>query len=48
MIDSKAIEDRCGVCHGDGSTCKTVKSQYKETKGLGRFSLRKHCFTIDI
>ena len=36
MIDSKAIEDRCGVCHGDGSTCKTVKSHYKETKGLGR------------
>ncbi|XP_033120764.1 A disintegrin and metalloproteinase with thrombospondin motifs 7-like [Anneissia japonica] len=25
-IDSNAIEDQCGVCHGDGSTCETIKS----------------------
>lgn len=21
-MDSKAVEDACGVCHGDGSTCE--------------------------
>ncbi|OWF52704.1 A disintegrin and metalloproteinase with thrombospondin motifs 12 [Mizuhopecten yessoensis] len=35
QIDSAAREDRCGVCHGDGSTCETVKDQYNETQGLG-------------
>ena len=39
MIDSKAIEDRCGICHGDGSTCTTVKSKYTETQGLGMYFL---------
>ena len=39
MIDSKAIEDRCGICHGDGSTCTTVKSKYTETQGLGNYFL---------
>ncbi|XP_031812624.1 A disintegrin and metalloproteinase with thrombospondin motifs 7 [Sarcophilus harrisii] len=34
-IDSNAIEDRCGVCHGDGSTCETVKKTFDETEGLG-------------
>ncbi|XP_072484687.1 A disintegrin and metalloproteinase with thrombospondin motifs 7 [Notamacropus eugenii] len=34
-IDSNAIEDRCGVCHGDGSTCETVKKTFEETEGLG-------------
>ncbi|XP_060601173.1 A disintegrin and metalloproteinase with thrombospondin motifs 7-like isoform X2 [Ruditapes philippinarum] len=35
VIDSKAREDRCGVCHGDGSTCTTIKSQFNESQGLG-------------
>ncbi|XP_062590680.1 A disintegrin and metalloproteinase with thrombospondin motifs 7-like [Saccostrea cucullata] len=34
-IDSTAKEDRCGVCHGDGSTCETIKDQYNETQGMG-------------
>ncbi|KAI8789362.1 A disintegrin and metalloproteinase with thrombospondin motifs 7 isoform X1, partial [Biomphalaria glabrata] len=34
-IDSSAIEDHCGVCFGDGSTCKTIKQQFNETKQLG-------------
>uniref|UniRef100_A0A6I8P898 ADAM metallopeptidase with thrombospondin type 1 motif 7 n=1 Tax=Ornithorhynchus anatinus TaxID=9258 RepID=A0A6I8P898_ORNAN len=34
-IDSNAIEDRCGVCHGDGSTCQTVKKTFEESEGLG-------------
>ncbi|XP_071091239.1 A disintegrin and metalloproteinase with thrombospondin motifs 12-like [Haliotis cracherodii] len=35
IIDSSAVEDRCGVCYGDGSTCKTVKKQFNETDKLG-------------
>ncbi|KAL3866276.1 hypothetical protein ACJMK2_043584 [Sinanodonta woodiana] len=35
VIDSNAKEDRCGLCHGDGSTCTTIKDQYNETQGLG-------------
>ncbi|KAJ8417176.1 hypothetical protein AAFF_G00284030 [Aldrovandia affinis] len=34
-IDSNAVEDRCGVCHGNGSTCKTVKKTFEESEGLG-------------
>ncbi|XP_061450758.1 A disintegrin and metalloproteinase with thrombospondin motifs 7 isoform X3 [Rhineura floridana] len=34
-IDSYAVEDRCGVCHGDGSTCETVKRTFEESDGLG-------------
>ncbi|XP_054444611.1 A disintegrin and metalloproteinase with thrombospondin motifs 7 [Pteronotus mesoamericanus] len=29
-IDSGALEDRCGVCHGDGSTCHTVRETFRE------------------
>ncbi|XP_035388269.1 A disintegrin and metalloproteinase with thrombospondin motifs 7 isoform X1 [Electrophorus electricus] len=34
-IDSSAMEDRCGVCHGNGSTCETVHRTFEETEGLG-------------
>ncbi|XP_043941316.1 A disintegrin and metalloproteinase with thrombospondin motifs 12 [Protopterus annectens] len=34
-IDSSAIEDQCGVCMGDGSTCQTVKKIFKKPEGLG-------------
>ncbi|XP_043933631.1 A disintegrin and metalloproteinase with thrombospondin motifs 7-like [Protopterus annectens] len=34
-IDSNAIEDQCGVCHGNGSTCETVKKMFEESEGLG-------------
>uniref|UniRef100_A0A8C8R543 ADAM metallopeptidase with thrombospondin type 1 motif 7 n=1 Tax=Pelusios castaneus TaxID=367368 RepID=A0A8C8R543_9SAUR len=34
-IDSNAAEDRCGVCRGDGSTCRTVKRTFEESEGLG-------------
>ena len=37
VIDSEAKEDPCGVCHGDGSTCKTVKTEFKEVNGQGMF-----------
>ncbi|XP_064421805.1 A disintegrin and metalloproteinase with thrombospondin motifs 7 [Latimeria chalumnae] len=34
-IDSNAVEDRCGVCQGDSSTCETVKRTFEESEGLG-------------
>ncbi|NXQ29534.1 ATS7 metalloproteinase, partial [Alaudala cheleensis] len=34
-IDSRAVEDRCGVCHGDGSTCHTVLKTFEDSEGLG-------------
>ncbi|KAB5558862.1 hypothetical protein PHYPO_G00022090 [Pangasianodon hypophthalmus] len=34
-IDSNAVEDHCGVCHGNGSTCETVKKTFEESEGLG-------------
>ncbi|XP_041918087.1 A disintegrin and metalloproteinase with thrombospondin motifs 7 isoform X1 [Alosa sapidissima] len=34
-IDSNAVEDRCGVCQGNGSTCETVKKTFEESEGLG-------------
>ncbi|XP_078097325.1 A disintegrin and metalloproteinase with thrombospondin motifs 7-like [Mustelus asterias] len=34
-IDSNALEDRCGVCQGNGSTCETVKKTFDKTEGLG-------------
>ncbi|NXG37739.1 ATS7 metalloproteinase, partial [Dromaius novaehollandiae] len=34
-IDSNAVEDQCGVCHGNGSTCQTVKKMFEDSEGLG-------------
>uniref|UniRef100_A0A8B9L350 ADAM metallopeptidase with thrombospondin type 1 motif 7 n=1 Tax=Astyanax mexicanus TaxID=7994 RepID=A0A8B9L350_ASTMX len=34
-IDSNAVEDRCGVCQGNGSTCETVKKTFEDSEGLG-------------
>ncbi|XP_053769353.1 A disintegrin and metalloproteinase with thrombospondin motifs 7 isoform X2 [Desmodus rotundus] len=34
-IDSGALEDRCGVCHGDGSTCHTVRETFQEADDKG-------------
>ncbi|XP_072288880.1 A disintegrin and metalloproteinase with thrombospondin motifs 12-like [Eucyclogobius newberryi] len=34
-IDSNAVEDRCGVCLGDGSSCETVYNRFDEGEGFG-------------
>ncbi|XP_033611959.1 A disintegrin and metalloproteinase with thrombospondin motifs 7 [Fukomys damarensis] len=34
-IDSGAVEDRCGVCLGNGSTCHTVSDTFNMTRGQG-------------
>ncbi|KAG7283783.1 hypothetical protein CRUP_034407 [Coryphaenoides rupestris] len=35
VIGSNALEDRCGVCQGDGSTCRTVTKTFEESEGFG-------------
>lgn len=34
-IDSNAQEDRCGICHGDGTQCQTLHGNFLQKKGLG-------------
>ncbi|XP_042344921.1 A disintegrin and metalloproteinase with thrombospondin motifs 12 [Plectropomus leopardus] len=34
-IDSNAVEDRCGVCLGDGKSCETVYKTFDEEEGFG-------------
>ncbi|XP_072004868.1 A disintegrin and metalloproteinase with thrombospondin motifs 7 isoform X1 [Engystomops pustulosus] len=34
-IDSNAVEDRCGVCHGDSSSCHTVHKTFEDSDGRG-------------
>jgi len=35
VIQSDAREDKCGVCHGDGTTCQTIKQSFDKESGLG-------------
>lgn len=35
MVDSDATEDRCGICHGDGTQCETTSGIYDKNDGLG-------------
>ncbi|RVE74247.1 hypothetical protein OJAV_G00020100 [Oryzias javanicus] len=35
VINSNAVEDLCGVCNGNGSTCTTVRRTFEEKEGLG-------------
>ncbi|XP_038068183.1 A disintegrin and metalloproteinase with thrombospondin motifs 7-like [Patiria miniata] len=35
QINSEAVEDRCGVCHGDGSSCETIRDQLIKQSGFG-------------
>ncbi|KAJ1530655.1 hypothetical protein ONE63_005527 [Megalurothrips usitatus] len=34
-VDSDAVEDRCGVCRGDGSQCDTVSGSFNRPDGYG-------------
>ncbi|XP_036442699.1 A disintegrin and metalloproteinase with thrombospondin motifs 17 isoform X1 [Colossoma macropomum] len=34
IIGSSAKEDRCGVCNGDGKSCKIVKGDFNHTRGM--------------
>ncbi|XP_024911631.1 A disintegrin and metalloproteinase with thrombospondin motifs 17 [Cynoglossus semilaevis] len=35
VIGSSAKEDRCGICNGDGRSCKIVRGDFNHTKGMG-------------
>ncbi|XP_043584459.1 A disintegrin and metalloproteinase with thrombospondin motifs 7-like isoform X4 [Bombus pyrosoma] len=34
-VDSDATEDRCGICHGDGTQCETTGGIYDKNDGPG-------------
>lgn len=34
-VDSDATEDRCGICHGDGTQCVTIRGSYDKNEGPG-------------
>lgn len=34
-MDSDATEDRCGICHGDGTQCETTSGIYEKNEGPG-------------
>ncbi|MEQ2195163.1 hypothetical protein XENOCAPTIV_008344 [Xenoophorus captivus] len=47
IIGSSAKEDICGVCNGNGDSCKIVKGDFNHTKGMGRcvcFSIQLFCY----
>lgn len=35
IIGSSAKEDRCGICNGDGKSCRIVKGDFNHSKGMG-------------
>ncbi|XP_029318525.1 A disintegrin and metalloproteinase with thrombospondin motifs 17 [Cottoperca gobio] len=35
IIGSSAKSDRCGVCNGDGCSCRIVRGDFNHTKGMG-------------
>lgn len=38
-IESDAVEDVCGMCHGDGTTCTKVTESFDKKSGLGWLNL---------
>lgn len=30
MVDSVAVEDACGICQGNSTTCSTIEGVYKK------------------
>lgn len=39
-IDSNAVEDRCGVCLGDGTSCEKIYKSFDEGEGFGESNTR--------
>ncbi|KAM6985144.1 A disintegrin and metalloproteinase with thrombospondin motifs 19-like [Aplochiton taeniatus] len=35
MLGSMAREDQCGVCHGNGKSCKVIKGDFNQSRGAG-------------
>ncbi len=40
-FDSEAQEDRCGICHGDGTQCLTNRANFTQLNGFGKMNLNK-------
>ncbi|XP_017767754.1 PREDICTED: A disintegrin and metalloproteinase with thrombospondin motifs 7-like [Eufriesea mexicana] len=36
VLDSNAVEDKCGICKGDGTKCKKIKGFYNDTTPVDR------------
>ncbi|NXJ13854.1 ATS17 metalloproteinase, partial [Odontophorus gujanensis] len=47
IIGSAAKEDRCGICSGDGKTCKVVKGDFNHTKGMALKDSSKRSINSD-
>ncbi len=47
IIGSTAKEDRCGVCSGDGKSCRIVKGDFNHSKGMGE-SEETHLCSSDV
>ncbi|XP_039454203.1 A disintegrin and metalloproteinase with thrombospondin motifs 17 isoform X3 [Oreochromis aureus] len=46
IIGSSAKEDRCGVCNGDGQSCKIVTGDFNHTRGMGQRRTVVSCMRI--
>jgi hypothetical protein len=40
------VEDKCGVCNGDGSTCVAYEKTFNETKKEGKYVSSLLCVII--
>ena len=47
-IKSNAVEDRCGVCHGDGRSCEMVIDKFTKESGIGKLTKRIDKYFRDI
>lgn len=36
ILGSLAREDHCGVCNGNGKSCKVIKGDFNHTRGAGK------------
>ena len=37
LLGSLAREDHCGVCNGNGKSCKIIKGDFNHTRGAGDY-----------
>uniref|UniRef100_A0A3P8V8I9 ADAM metallopeptidase with thrombospondin type 1 motif 17 n=1 Tax=Cynoglossus semilaevis TaxID=244447 RepID=A0A3P8V8I9_CYNSE len=47
VIGSSAKEDRCGICNGDGRSCKIVRGDFNHTKGMALKDSSKRSINSD-
>lgn len=47
-LGSTAKEDNCGVCNGDGSSCRLVRGHYKSQHDSGKSKSRLSGFYFEV